>query len=413
MGRQPVKSLDNMLTRRKFILSALLAFATSQQHLRQLIIEDDGPRYQHESEDEWMGRFQRSRTTMLQQCAVLTSAIAPRLRPKTRYSIGPEKWSFERIERQFGNSASCEAMFRFNLPHLRLLFAELKFPAVMQTRSRFSATGEEVFLYMLRRMSYPSTLSTLAWESGRSISAQSEMFQVGIDHMYYKFAHLRDGRSLECWAPHFQRFADRIRKGGRKGPAPLTNCMGYLDGSNQYISKPHLNQGILYNGHKRKHCVKWQGIMLPNGIMPMPFGPIHGRHHDSYMLDCSQVVRIMRRCCRRLGTTYQLYGDPAYPQSPWIGGPFRHTHLNAAETQFNALMSSTRISNEWGFGRVKLQWAYLDFENGQKIFLNDVKKYWPVAQILTNCHTCVYGNQVSDYFDLLPPNLADYLTNSV
>ena len=58
-------------------------------------------------------------------------------------------------------------------------------------------------------------------------------------------------------------------------------------------------------------------------------------------------------------------------------------------------------------------WAFLDFENGQKVYLNDVQKYWPVAQILTNCHTCLYGNQVAYYFKVDPPELEDYLNNSV
>lgn len=195
---------------------------------------------------------------------------------------------------------------------------------------------------------------------------------------------------------------------------PLTNCVGYLDGSNQYISKPHLAQGVLFNGHKRRHCVKWQGLMLPNGIMPMPFGPCNGRNHDAHMLDQSGVVRVMRRICRRLGKAYQLYGDPAYPQSQWIGTPFpTHSRLTPAEALFNAQMSSTRISNEWGFGKIKLNWHFLDLENGHKLFLNDVQKYWPVAQILTNCHTCCYGSQTSQYFDCRPPSLEEYLENNV
>ena len=114
-----------------------------------------------------------------------------------------------------------------------------------------------------------------------------------------------------------------------------------------------------------------------------------------------------------MGAPYQLYGDTAYPQSQWIGGPFRHSALSPDESLFNERMSSTRITNEWGFGRIKLNWAFLDFENGQKVYLNDVAKYWPVAQILTNCHTCLYGNQTGWYFDEQPPKLEAYLSNNV
>ena len=37
MARSPVKSLDRMLTRRKYILSALLAFMAAQRQLHELL----------------------------------------------------------------------------------------------------------------------------------------------------------------------------------------------------------------------------------------------------------------------------------------------------------------------------------------------------------------------------------------
>ena len=76
-------------------------------------------------------------------------------------------------------------------------------------------------------------------------------------------------------------------------------------------------------------------------------------------------------------------------------------------------MSSVRIVNEWGFGRIKINWAFLDFENSHKVYLNDVQKYWPVAQILQNCHVCFYGNQVSEYFDCKAPEVEVYLSNNM
>ena len=196
---------------------------------------------------------------------------------------------------------------------------------------------------------------------------------------------------------------------------PLNNCAGFIDGSNQYTDRPGKYQHILYNGHKRAHLVKWQGIMLPNGIMPMPFGPINGRHHDAFMLEMSGVIPAMRRACRRAGRTHQLYGDPAYPLSQWLGAPFDVPGglLTAEEARLNASMSSARIAVEWGFGKIKTNWAYLDFEKGMKPYQSDIQKYWPVAQILTNCHTCLYGSQTSNYFRIRPPSLEVYLTMGV
>ena len=44
-----------------------------------------------------------------------------------------------------------------------------------------------------------------------------------------------------------------------------------------------------------------------------------------------------------------------------------------------------------------------------KPYEQDIQRMWPVAQILTNCHTCLYGSATGEYFDLLPPTLEVYV----
>ena len=354
---------DRMATRQKLIAALPIAAMAVQtaSYAFQALDSDNGGDSDADNDSDAFGAW--SSAMWATSAMLLVSAAEPLTRRLITYAVGPERYSFARIEREFGSTASCKSVFRFELEHLRLLYHELRFPPVVRTHNA-TATGEEAFLYMIRRLSYPTTLSRLAWESGRSPAAQSELFEWATTHVYEEFVHLRDNRSVECWGPHFEHFAALIKAGGRKGPAPLKNCVGYVDGSNQKMDKPRIAQHVLYNGHKRCHVVKWQGIMLPNGIMPMPFGPCHGRNHDAHMLHLSKLPRIMRRICRRLGTVYSLYGDPAYPQSQYISGPFRHTRLNDAEALFNVRMSSTRISNEWGFGKIINNWAYLDFRKG-------------------------------------------------
>ena len=413
MAITPVTASDRMSIRHKLLMTLGLSALAVQTATLFQVLDQDGDDGESDSEDSAMDMLSAwSNMLGTASSLLLISAARTLTRRGVTYAVGPERYSFDRIQREFGTTASCKSIFRFELQHLRLLCDELRFPSIIRTHNA-TATGEEAFLYMLRRLSYPSTQSRLAWESGRSPAAQSELFDAAITHVYEEFAHLRDHRSLECWGPHFERFAAIIKAGGRKGPVPLNNCVGYVDGSNQKMDKPKVGQHVLYNGHKRCHVVKWQGIMLPNGIMPMPFGPCHGRNHDAHMLHLSKLPRIMRRICRRLGLVYQIYGDPAYPQSQYIGGPFRHTRLNDAEALFNVRMSSTRISNEWGFGKILTNWAYLDFRKGMKPYLNDIQKYWPVAQILTNCHTCLYGSQVTEYFNCGAPDVSDYLNNAV
>lgn len=55
--------------------------------------------------------------------------------------------------------------------------------------------------------------------------------------------------------------------------------------------------------------------------------------------------------------------------------------------------------------------SFLDFKQNNKVLLQPVGKYYMVASLLTNCHTCLYGLQTSSFFDVAPPSLETYLFN--
>ena len=40
--------------------------------------------------------------------------------------------------------------------------------------------------------------------------------------------------------------------------APLSQCWGFIDGSARPIARPVKNQNVMYSGHKRIHCIKFQ-----------------------------------------------------------------------------------------------------------------------------------------------------------
>lgn len=63
------------------------------------------------------------------------------------------------------------------------------------------------------------------------------------------------------------------------------------------------------------------------------------------------------------------------------------------------------MSVEWGFGKICQTFAFLDFKKNLKLLLQPIGRYYLVAAILINCHTCLYGSQTSIYFDLDPPSI--------
>ena len=105
--------------------------------------------------------------------ANMIGAAEPFSRKKVTYKVGPERYSFDRLERDYGSGdASCKAAFRFHLRDLRALYAAMHFPDLIDTGEE-KVPSEEAFLILLKRLAYPTTLATLAWPAGRSPYALS------------------------------------------------------------------------------------------------------------------------------------------------------------------------------------------------------------------------------------------------
>ena len=103
-----------------------------------------------------------------------------------------------------------------------------------------------------------------------------------------------------------------------------------------------------------------------------------------------------------------LYGDPAYPLRVHLQAPFRNAVLTPAMQAFNSSMSAVRGSVEWLFGDIINYFKFMDFTKNLKIGLSSVGKMYIVSAILRNAHTCLNGNQTSEFFNLDPPTLQEY-----
>ena len=67
-----------------------------------------------------------------------------------------------------------------------------------------------------------------------------------------RFGHLLHNLDLVWLDP--QAFAEAIFEKG----SPLRDCWGFIDGTARPICRPIRNQKIMFSGHKRTHCVKFQ-----------------------------------------------------------------------------------------------------------------------------------------------------------
>ena len=76
--------------------------------------------------------------------------------------------------------------------------------------------------------------------------------------------------------------------------------------------------------------------------------------------------------------------------------PFPIQEPGSWQDRFNLVMSGVRIAVEWGFGKIMSNFQYLNHEENLKVLRQPVGIYYPVANILANCHTCLYCSITGD-----------------
>lgn len=285
----------------------------------------------------------------------------------------------------------------------------LKVPDEFTTDSGHKSTGQEGLCILLRRLAYPNRLTDLEALFGKSGPALSQIINFMTNHIYNNFGHILSHLSNLPWLTldRLRLYAQAVQAKG----APIPNCFGFIDGTTRGICRPTQNQETYYSGHKRHHCVKFQSVVCPDGMIVSLKGAYEGRKHDAGIFRDSQLYRQLEQCVRfPNGENFILYGDKAYGIKELLLSPYpERVDMTQQQREFNERMSKVRIAVEWGFGKIISEFAFLDFKKNQKILLQEVGSMYMTAVILTNCHSCLYGNQTAQNFNTMPVELEQYL----
>ena len=306
-------------------------------------------------------------------------------------------------------------LFRFNSARdIELLMDVLNFPGdeywILPTGN---FTREEAMLLYLRRLSYPSNYVHLAREGFRAQKAAlSQLYRKVGEWMFVNHTHrlLRSGMSK--WAPRVPLYARHI--GEYTGFAEM-NVFGFLDGTSRAIDRPGFWQRAFYSGHKRRHCLQFLSVTGPDGMILFTHGPTNGAHQDNWLVnDCKlneQLRHLNGVLCNAPDAErpFAIYGDPIFAHTMYIRKAVPRVERTFQHEIFNKAMNAARVSIEHVFGIVVRLWAYVDFSKKNILMWTRPATAYLNAQFLTNCHTCMYGNQVSDCFELDPPSLHDYI----
>lgn len=284
------------------------------------------------------------------------------------------------------------------------------------TPSQDNFPGLEAFCLLLARLRSPGNMYDLTMQYDRAQSAISFVINEIITDLDQKWEHILDLDEERLLRPsQLVRYAEAIH---RKG-APLERVFGFIDCTIRRISRPTWFQRQAYNGHKKFHALKFQALVLPNGLFAHLYGPFEGRRNDNFLLSDSKLLDRLERFAYREDLpadapiehrTFQIFGDPAYGVGPFIQSPFAGVGVRTVEEQeWNAEMSAVRIEVEHAFGIVQNTFPFLNAGWKMHLYSSPVGRYYRVGVLLTNCLNCLHPNQVATYFDCPPPTLQDYL----
>jgi len=277
------------------------------------------------------------------------------------------------------------------------------------TRNRYVVSPMTATCILLRRLAYPTRWQDLEPVFGLYASQLSEVFYECAEKLYkghgelvtkFRGSLLRQRASLYAAAIH--------NSGG-----PLDNCVGFIDGTKLRISRPGgpaVIQQSVYSGHKRLHCLTFQTITTPDGLIFHIHGPVEGRRSDAFLYYESELDRHLRDDLKIGEKQYCIYGDQAYVLRPWMQVGFPRKRATPEQLRYNNKMNAARIAVEWSYGEVKASWASQDYARKLQTGKVPVGLLYIICVLLRNFKTCLGHNTIAEgHFNCTPPSLEEYI----
>jgi len=171
---------------------------------------------------------------------------------------------YSRFDLDSISEAECKAEFRFNKSDLPVLAEALQIPQSFKLNQGSIVDGMEGLCMLLQRLAYPCIFGDMVNCFGSpvpviSMATNHVIYFIYNTHRY----HITRWNNALLIPPALEMYA---RLAHDKGAA-LQNCFGYVDGTVRPIARPDQHQRVMYNGHKRVHAIKFQSLVLLNGLI--------------------------------------------------------------------------------------------------------------------------------------------------
>ena len=215
----------------------------------------------------------------------------------------------------------------------------------------------EALCIVLCRLSYPTRRRDMSRLFRRHTSALSRIFNYTIGCILQKVK-----SSVTVLPVEHQRLVEYTRAFGEKHGAPvhIIPLVAVIDVKKHQISRPSIHQKSLYSGHTRYHCLKYQTLEAPDGLILHCSASEDGRCGDGYILRCSNLENYWRHNNDLNG--FMILGDSAYPNNDVIVSLYKGSNLPAQAKAFNKMFVPLCTCVEWGYAKVvntcTLHWSH-------------------------------------------------------
>jgi hypothetical protein len=232
-----------------------------------------------------------------------------------------------------------------------------------------------------------------------------------------RWQHLLQWDGVLLSPENMARYADAAHKRG----SPLKTIWGFIDCTIRQTCRPKIGQEAVYSGYSKSHGLKYQAVMVACGMIAHLSGPWEARQNDGTCLDESGILEWCALHAIQPGSKhgdpperryFQLYGDPAYPDSELLLSSFSRLKGSDEERAFNVAMTSNgRICVKHGFAVVAQTWPFVRAWEKHRLLSSPAGRYYRVAVLFTNAHNCFQPNEISKEFKCQPPLLNEYFHN--
>ena len=331
--------------------------------------------------------------------------------------------SMETIFREKGDE--CSQQFRFHsFDCLRELKRCFRIPDGFITVGKgYKMFNEEIIMVSLTRLHYPLTWHMVKKDfPGRERWSLQAAFYWFLDFMIHEWSYLLLN-NLHYWLPYLAASSEAIRIKLQNlnwiswrqfyppahEPGGFVIC-GFIDCTIYAFCRPggvtgdgpaafrvpQEVQEAWWTGWKKLHGLKWQSIILANGMDLQLYGPLSVRRNDLKALERSLFEENFMNLQQGQPVIFKIFGDSAYEDTDTIA------------TGAVQAMASVRETVEWSYKDSKTLWKYCDYKHCLKIRQQPLGKIIFVSMLLRNAFITLCGSQILEYLDILPPSLENW-----